>query len=260
MFYIACVVYNKKISDIRSLDKYEKISYAHNDIKIIIVDNTSNEVIIQENKSYKKSNTIQYICNEENLGLSKAYNIVLGNTNSEDWILWTDDDTLFSEEYLNNVYSATFIDNVRVIAGFVRTNKGSLLSPISCSHDNNTVYHEHTIYNNLYCINSGLCVKRSIYDSIGYYDERMFVDMIDYWFFDELRKVDFDNVLIVPGFILQNFSGTSRGPILSKIKRFKVYSKDFNIYCSLERRPLAYRISVLVRHLGKIILGQFLKD
>lgn len=253
MLYIACVVYNKRIEDISSLSQYMDMLKRHDDVKIILLDNTTQREIINHNISFKGDSSIEYIINGENIGLSRAYNRVLDLIKSEDWVFWADDDTYFSIEYLENVYTATKCD-VLIVSGIVKTNINTILSPIKRTHKVNTVIVAGKKHDNLYCINSGLCVRKSVYNVIGKYDEGFFLDMIDYWLFDELNKRSLDQILIVAGDISQSFSGTSKTTLVSKLRRFKIYAHDFNHYCTVEKRPLFYRIGILIKRFARIIL------
>lgn len=255
MFIVACVVYNKKIDLVTSLPQFIKLASEYDNVRIIFLDNTTKEEIKAYNQRMKDDLGISYISDQGNIGLSKAYNKVLDCTAPEDWILWTDDDTWFSNEYLENAYAMANQNMVMVMAGIVVTTANTRLSPTFRNHDDNTIITEGMQYDNLYCINSGLCVKRSIYENIGYYDEKLFIDMIDYWLFDEMHKKELDHTLILKGDIRQNFSGISDADIGIKLKRFRIYCHDFLYYCKTEKRSWIYRIRILSRRLFNILIG-----
>ena len=259
MIYIACVVYNKRIEDITSVEHFCSLSNKYDDVRIIILDNSTKDEIIEFNRLIKHDSKLIYIDNKGNIGLSKSYNKVLGIVASDDWILWADDDTLFSYEYLENLYVAVAKSKVDIITGIVKTNIDTVLSPIHRNKKDNSAIPTNKVLNNIYCINSGLCIKRSVYNVIGNYDEILFIDMIDYWLFDELHKKKLDHAMIITGTIKQNFSGTSKGTFSSNFKRFRIYSRDFNHYCSLEKKSFLYRVSTLSKRFGRILIGSVRK-
>lgn len=255
MLYIICVLYNKTIEHIRSLDQFLQIQEQHDGVQVCIYDNSDVHEIAEENQHLfmERYSQIRYICNKGNLGLSGTYNRVLPEVQDDDWLLWTDDDTAFSKEYLENIYQETKKTGMPVLSGIVRTQSGSVLSPIG--RDDHKAKAEATgaIVENVYCINSGLCVKRVVYNEIGFYNEKLFLDMVDYWLFDELSKKGLNQVMIVSGEITQNFSGNSRAKLSALLKRFRIYRKDFKAYCILENRSWFYCETVLLKRFLHII-------
>lgn len=256
MLYIACVVYNITINNVKSIDQFKTLVAEHNNVKLTVLDNSTEEEIVRNNEMLSSKSQMIYIQNGGNIGLSRAYNKVLDITDVDDWIMWSDDDTYFSKEYLDLLYKMVCLDEDLLMAGIIKTNKNTILSPISRKVENGKI-RANARFKNLYCINSGLCVKRVIYDQVGHYDEGFFIDMIDYWLFDELHKNSLDNILILPGEIHQEFSGTINQPLASKLKRFRIYAKDFNHYCDIEKRKLSYRGWILIKRLARIIICTF---
>lgn len=255
MFFIVCVVYNRLVEEIRSLSQFVSLADAHGDVRVLIYDNSTKEDLVRANGANLHAKEIIYYSCNENAGLSGAYNRALKEVNGAGWILWADDDTWFSEEYLENVYEKTRTTQAQIVSGIVKTNTGSILSPIFRGAQNvGEIVHDN-VYRDVYCINSGLCVSSSVYTVIGCYDEKLFVDMIDYWLFDELHKKQLDIVEIVAGEISQSFSGTSSQALSVKMKRFKMFSKDFKYYCSVEKKGIIYKYKVLVKRLASILLG-----
>ncbi len=259
MFYIACIVYNKKIADVGSLKQFQSLADKYTDVRILFYDNSTNVDVLQANQSGKYPSHTKYVNNKGNVGLSKAYNKVLDAVNSEDWIFWADDDTDFSDQYLGNVYQAAKNGECNIIAGVVQTTVNTILSPIQRNPKKYQKLSIDTIHSEVYCINSGLCMRRSLYDVIGRYDERMFIDMIDYWLFDELRKYNLDKVLLVRGSVIQNFSGNEAASFKKLIGRFKIFTKDFNQYCTIEHKSFGYRSRILIKRFINILRMSFLK-
>lgn len=247
-FYIACVLYNKPISRIASLDTFLKFKDKYPNVDIIIADNSDKPSIKLESEDQQTE--IIYINNNGNLGLSRAYNRILEKAGSDDfWIMISDDDTCFSMEYLQNAYEAAERGNSPVISGIVRAG-GKIMSPLR----KNAVRLGKTdyislpgIYSNIYCINSGLVVKSNVFRIIGTYDETLFLDMIDYWFMDKLIEHRINNIEIVEGDIEQSFSATNYSNMHAVRRRFAIYSKDFSTYCKLTEKKRTYKWGILAK-------------
>lgn len=258
-FYIACVVYNRRVQDITSLKQFISLAEKHEDVQILLYDNSTDHAVIKYNAEWTGKPFVTYTNNCGNIGLSKAYNKVLHITSESDWIFWADDDTMFSDRYMENVYRAAKEEKYSVISGIVHTSVNTVLSPIYRNKKVKKKIVSEKTYSDVYCINSGLCIRRSVYDMIGLYDERLFIDMIDYWLFDELRKYDMDCVYVTDGAVVQNFSGNEAASFQKLFGRFKIYSRDFNKYCNIEQKGIIYRIRILVKRFINILRMSFLK-
>lgn len=260
---IVVILYNKSIQEIKSLNVFIHFMSFHKNVKLYIFDNSENEYK-HLNKKYHRglqpNNHIYYFLNGGNIGLSKAYNRALHMiSNLDDWIMWSDDDTLFSLDYLEHVYEAIKSDNSNIISGIIRMREGKLFSPLK----RNRIFHrtkdfitETGIYNNIYCVNTGLVVNRRIYELCGLYDECLFLDMIDFWFMEELEKRRINRIELVEGEIIQDFSGDGFKDYASEKKRDKIYRKDFSVYCKLENKTVIYKyVSSIKRYLKLLLSG-----
>ena len=260
MFYIACVVYNEKITEIASRAPFEALAEQHPDVRILLFDNSTDAAVQTYNRACDLPAYMTYISNDGNIGLSKAYNKALTMTDREDWILWTDADTEFSPAYLSNTYLAAKSNQYHAIAGLVYTKTGSLLSPYYRQQKAEApTIQPGSAYDELYCINSGLCVKRSVYETTGPYDEGLFIDMIDYWLFDELSRHGLNRVYIAGGEIMQDFSANATASREAQLKRYRIYAKDFRHYCDVEHKSAGYRLKILAKRKLNILFGSFLR-
>lgn len=240
--YITCVIYNKLITDIVSLNTFMRFSEKFDFIKIIILDNSSNEYVHSNhalcNEEYKEK--IIYVNNHGNIGLSKAYNKALNIiTDRNAYIMFSDDDTLFSDEYMENVIRVVKKGRVNIIGGIVRTSK-IILSPakklaVRFKTSQELYINRPGIYRNIFCINSGLVVKRKIYDIVGKYDERLFLDAVDLLFADKLIDHKLNIFMLVDGNISQNFSGESNNLNSRKI-RTKIMTRDWIMWWKIEHK------------------------
>ena len=205
----------------------------------------------------------------------------------------SDDDTKFSMEYLENgcrqirreegkrkhaerdrdtrtvETSGTQRDPLRVLCGVVRTQSG-WMSPRS-EHTREFAFSSLLkppgpgIYRDLYPVNSGLFLDGNAIRLVGGYDERLFLDQVDFLMMDRLRAAGIRNVGVLPGEIEQDFSGEhgtgrkERNHVQSSKERWKIFRKDFSIYCDLTQKPWLYRTYILGRRRLMLGLQQMLR-
>lgn len=255
--YILIVLYNKKIQEISGLDNFLKLKSA-NRVTIAVTDNSDKEEIKNCNSEIVNSvysDKIVYIDNGGNIGLSKSYNKAIKFLKKEDYIMFSDDDTVFSIEYLENVVSSMENDQCEIFTGVVKTANGymSPLKKFKIRVSADGFIKEPGIYNNIYAINSGLVLSKKVIDKIEQFPEQLFLDMIDYWLMDTLILSGLNKIKVLPGDIIQDFSGEEK---YSKqlIKRYKIYKNDLFRYSRLiPKRKFKCAIIALNRRLGIFI-------
>lgn len=234
MIAVIIVIYNENIVDIiKKMSVFDYYDY------LVIVDNSDCLDYIVMNDKYRCEENIVYLSKRSNLGLSKAYNFALDyisreiGFNDNLWIMISDDDTEFSNDYLDNVKNAIVSTGSEVISGIIVDQDGNYLSPTKrCKNIFLTEYVKQCgKYSDINLINSGCVIKSTIFNRLRY-DEDLFLDMIDYKFMYDLSKNCFDDVEIVEGKITQNFSGTQKTSLSAKKSRFNIYKKDFMIYAN----------------------------
>lgn len=260
--YIICVLYNNTADNIESLSNFKELKSKHPNVNIVVVDNSESADVKQRSRDCSAG--LIYIDNNGNKGLSKAYNRALANITDESfWIMISDDDTLFSMEYLENAYNKAMAFSSKVISGIVKTNEAGVLSPLR----RNTIRPKAEdfistagTYSNIFCINSGLFIHSSVIKEIGGYDERLFLDMIDYWMMDKLIEKDENRIEIVEGAILQQFSGTEKSSKEALKRRFSIYKKDFSTYCDITNKNPAYKYSILFKRVISIYMPKWVKS
>lgn len=233
------VIYNKKIED--------SITYQNlkNDtrLKFIIYDNSINN---QENREFAQKNNIVYFGFGTNDGLSKAYNYSIKHTINDNnrYYMILDDDTIITDEYINTVYSM-IVEDYDVIIPIVYSNN-RIISPCKIQFDGRIrrIKSVDSTKNKLKisAINSGMVVKKSVYNSITY-DERLFLDYVDHMFMKRVNENKM-NIAIASIPIFQNFSRDQKTSINSAKTRFSIFKKDYKIYCKSYKNPLLYYLSI----------------
>ncbi len=240
--YIVCVIYNKKITDIRSLNNFFRLKENHSYIKIMIMDNSSEKYSSCNQKIWDREykDEIIYLNNNGNVGLSKAYNKALDYIPEKKYtVMLSDDDTLFSDEYLENVIRALIKGKTDIICGVVWTNN-IILSPakklaVIRRYSQKRYIKKPGIYNNIYPINSGLVVKSNVFDIVGKYDERIFLDAVDLLFSDKLINYGINRIEIVGGEIAQDYSVETNNLEAQK-KRIKIFNHDWTMWWKIEHK------------------------
>ena len=179
------VVYNKRIRKSITCESIKQISGVN--VEIIVVDNSETE---QGNKSVCADLGYTYISMNGNKGLSKAYNAAIDKCNSDILIL-LDDDTPVTQEYFDVLNEATVNNkDMDIFAPVVYGQDGVIYSPNEfnflrnhfISNPNQEVSQE-----NFNAIASCLAIRKRVFD--GYrFNETLFVDQIDQYFFCEQRK------------------------------------------------------------------------
>ncbi len=195
------VVYNKKISDSITCKNIKEID---TDIDVLVVDNSE---IDCENNVYCENNGIRYISMDGNKGLSKAYNVAVDNSLDSDIIVLFDDDTEVTEDYFNKLEEA--IDSnpdVDIFAPIIKGQDGVIYSPNEfnflrnhfISSEDQEVSQEH--FN---AIASCLAIRMRVFEKYRF-NEYLFIDQVDQYFFCEQRKLGrkFCKIDVI---IIQNF-------------------------------------------------------
>ena len=254
--YIICVLYNNTVDNIESLSNFKEIKAKHPNVKIVVVDNSESAYVKQQSQECAEG--LIYIDNDGNKGLSKAYNKAFSNIeDAAFWIMLSDDDTLFSMEYLENAYNNAMNFSSKVISGIVKTSEAGVLSPLRCNSIRPKAKDFISTagkYSDIYCINSGLFIHSSVINEIGGFDESLFLDMIDYWLMDKLTEKDENRIEIVEGDILQQFSGTEKSSKEALKRRFNIYKKDFLRYCDLTGKSFIYKYGIIAKRYASILI------
>ena len=244
-FYIICVLYNKEIKDINSLAAFLEFRSIKKNINIMIFDNSIDTNIVNKNKKYKNS-AINYYYNDGNLGLSKVYNLGLKKINSKSYaVMLADDDTNFSIDYLLNAYDEILQRQTHIVTGIILSN-GKVMSPKKSIYEPSFV-NQPGSYKNIYAINSGLVFDDFVVSQLGEFDERLFLDMIDFWFAKKVFQLGIEDVCVVIGNIEQDFSGSQKRNINAEKKRFQIYSNDVKSFIEIFPEEKAKMKKVLLK-------------
>lgn len=142
-----------------------------------IVDN--NSINSKEIREIADKFNCEYIQNNANFGIAKALNIGAEHAKNKemDWIVTLDQDSICPSNYISVVTRIADIDsNVGIVAPVI--------------FDFNTGFVGHNVYAKEVrtCISSGAYTNLRAWSNVGGFDEKMFIDSVDFDFCYRLRK------------------------------------------------------------------------
>lgn len=228
--YIAIITYNSLLSESESCCSLNKISGYFK--TVIIFDNSDMSQYIEENKEFSKKNNYIYISKEKNLGLSKAYNIILDYLDGKDGIvIWMDDDTWITKKYFELLLE-NIDEEFSIYVPIIKAQNGKIYSP-----NNEGILKNRQIKNiesatkitKFNAINSCMAVNLSVYRNYRY-DENLFLDQVDH---DFCRTQRIRNVKskVLPIIIEHNLSMKGNTYNSNSIKkRYKILVPDLLYY------------------------------
>lgn len=253
MIYILTVLYN---TNINNCNVYVQQNISNN-LKFVFVDNSTNIQIKKNNlfSSQEHKSDFTYIDMQGNKGLSKAYNkaIEILYPAEDDYLIIFDQDTVLDSDIFNKYIA--YIENhpnADVICPIVKDSVG-IMSPSKISGVNNkhlAEVNEIRVNNlsNYSFINSGMCIKGSVFSSIKY-DESLFLDFVDHDFIKQIKdsklKIGICNDIVLN----QNFSGVTKNTFEQDINRFKIFIKDAKVYYNKYFPKLNYKLILFKRTL-----------
>lgn len=245
---IIVVVYNQKITD---CEAYLILSQCDEAFNMIIFDNSNQSSILDYNREITSSMHIQWISYSKNVGLSQAYNrsieMIRSTYPSVLWILILDQDTQLNQDYINEVLRLSEDRNASIYYPTVKTKSGIfspvLLNPILGSNLTSSQSKKEL----LIPINSGILWPITLFDQVKF-DERLFLDMIDYDIFFQLVSLVTPATLIQMNSVInQNFSGETKSSAEVDLIRYRIYTEDFLTFSRKWNVPKTYTLFFLIK-------------
>jgi rhamnosyltransferase len=225
--FLVVVLYRKKISDSETIHSISEI-LSDQSIDILVYDNSPE--YNPDPASSLNNCRLHYIADNENSGVSKAYNqgaIVAGDMNKR-WLLLCDQDTVFTLSFFREVYSAIDIHDPALAAPFLFSDS-KLISP--CGFIFNYGFALHKIpasgWNNfkgISVLNSGLLVKLDTFKELNGYNEEVFLDFSDFDFIKRFKKAN-KKFYLVDTALKHNLESSIRGNFNEL--RFARYCKSY---------------------------------
>ncbi len=236
-FLVVFVIYRKKLSEVIPLQYFNNIN--SDDMEFFIYDNSPETA---EAESIVLNHKTQYFHDEENSGVSKAYNVASEYALKKqiEWLILFDQDTEIKEGYLPNLKSAIkensgiqlFIPKVFYRHGIMSPKRCRFFRPVY----KDFTYGTHEL-NDVSIINSGLVVTTRAFKQCGGYNEAVKLDFSDYQFIERLKS-KIKKFYLFKGELFQDFSNDETD---SK----KLFSR-FIIYCDSLKSYQTSRLKRLV--------------
>ncbi len=212
---------------------------------IIIVDNCSppsGRVIIEESAT---DDRVTVIYNRDNLGIASALNagIRFAKEQGYEWIGTFDQDSRITSGYVRTMLDTyySYDDNARV----------AILSPQYRDHKSGRMivagnYSDESLSKTVFTtMTSGNIVKADVFDSVGYFNEDLFVDYVDHEFCLRLACAGYF-VLQVNGAILDHSLGDPTEHVVLRKSIIVTNHAPYRRYYNSRNRIYLYKRYVLV--------------
>lgn len=185
--------------------------------KIVIVDNGSEKTTIDLLERLKKEYPIELILCKENLGIAAALNkgVKYALDNGYDWVMTLDHDSNLKEDMAKKLLEAYYrIDEEK------RRKVVSLLPRyIELGLDRERQDARYTNTDIQYVeggITSGNLVNRKAFEEVGYFDEKLFIDFVDYDFCFRIKEKGLDIVEVANAILYHRIGETKSGRFFFK--------------------------------------------
>lgn len=242
MLKMNCVIvlYNKKLGN---LDNIRLLSKVNINAKFIVCDNSENDNIKFVNNRFCEEHNIKYIDMKGNKGLSRAYNEAIKELDNGDWMIIFDQDTNIPQDYfVKLIRSINNYPNINIHVPIVKSIRWQMSPSKLKKYKVKRINHcRPGTYTDITAINSGMVINKKVFDLIGKYNERIFLDYLDHFFIKKYRK-HFKEIAVFDSVLNQDFSDEDHSDFSRDLNRFRTYSKDFYEFCkdSIEGRVYYY--------------------
>ncbi|KAB7788125.1 glycosyltransferase family 2 protein [Bifidobacterium cebidarum] len=179
-YNILCSIITYNPDDHLLIKNIESITNQVNEL--VIVDNCSNN--IDSITSIAVKYNAHLIKCKENYGIAKALNIAFkyAEENKFEWVLTLDQDSVCPNNYFK--YLIPLINDIP---------KVGIAAPVIVDRSNVIIGHKPKLDYGFVrtCITSGACTSVSAWDTVGGFDEVLFIDSVDFDFCFRLRKAGY---------------------------------------------------------------------
>ena len=190
---VLVVIYNKKLNT-SVLSVLNSNCSENSKIDLLVVDNSDDSSFKSENKSYCENNGAFYHDMHGNKGLSKAYNYAVSIIDSYDMLVIFDDDTPIPSDYFSTLLGdISQYQDVDIFAPVVYGQDGIIYSPNEFNFLRNKFISnpsDHIDETKFNAISSGLAIRKRVFNNNYRFNEALFVDQVDQYFFCEQRKLN----------------------------------------------------------------------
>lgn len=157
--------------------------------RVVLVDNGSRpEAIESLRRKLNNIHNLSWIINGDNLGIASALNIgvKMAKLESYKWVATFDQDSKIPRGFMEKMLEAYYIfpenSKVRIISPLYRDDTTRKIISAADNRIYDTNNSELSIRNIKTTITSGNIISTDLFDEIGYFDDQLFIDMVDHDF------------------------------------------------------------------------------
>lgn len=232
------VLYNKQLEFNVAVNSVKKSQRSFNDFDIIIWDNSDDDCIIEKNQLFATVNNINYFTEKRNCPLSYVYNKII-NENKLDFIIISDDDTVYHRDYfieLERELKRDCLVHIPQIYVNEVLKSPARMGIVVGKHLNSI---NPGLHQKILAITSGMVINRKLCDIVSpLFDESLNLYGIDTDFFINLSKLNIP-VNVLDAKLEHNMSMYDGNIVLSKKEKLNnfryVNSKKATIYINYKR-------------------------
>lgn len=206
---VCCVIVTYNIGE----RFYNCFNAIYNQVEqVVIVDNGSNIETLEVLKDIENTTTAKIIYNIENLGIAAALNkgVTFARENNYAWVLTMDNDSVATEYMVDTMlYTYSTLDDYekkKVVSLFPTCVEMGYASEEEkkIKSEKNNIKYEYVDAE----ITSGNLVKTGIFKELGDFEEKLFIDMVDYDLSLKILEAGYKHIKISNAILLHSLGNT----------------------------------------------------
>lgn len=229
--------------------------------KVIIVDNNSNNETKEYINFLKENYEIEAIFNNENLGIATALNqgVEYALEEGYNWILTMDNDSEATPRMINsmlNVYENLSNSEKELVVGiFPKYLEKGLADFSGVESDEKLNEYKYLISD----ITSGNLLKADVFEKVGFFDEKLFIDYVDHEFCYRINSLGLKLIKVENAKLLHSLGNTRKKKILFKEVIYTNHS-PLRKYYMTRNRFYTWRKFPDLMEINKIDKVNFIKE
>lgn len=156
------------------------------------------------------------LCSNKGIAYAQNIGVNIAKDLGAKYILFSDQDTVYPENYISEMKNniKRFGDKAILVPSFYNLNRGQI-EPISLTMSKSIVPELNTQYEVFHAISSGTFVLMSSFIDIGYYDEKLFIDWVDFEWCWKARNKGY-KIICIPKIQIKHNLGDNVKSVLGK--------------------------------------------
>lgn len=219
---------------------------------IVLIDNNSTNISQIENM-YKENKNIHIIKNSKNLGIATALNQIINfcHQMKSEWVITLDQDSICPKEVIENYKKYLNWENIGIICPTI----------LDRNEDNNFSEENDEMYEFVEeCITSGSLINIRKCIEIGKFDEKMFIDLVDFEYCYRLREKGYKILKSNKDILLHQLGEMTIHKFGNKVIKVgnhstlrKYYYFRNCVYVLKKHKHLKFNIKILKKMFSKIV-------